>query len=64
MKNHSVLQALVVLTPLFGMSGLLRADPPKDEKVLAEEFRAFAKREATAYTIRLEGSDRPLTLKP
>ena len=64
MTNYSVLRVLVMLTPLFGMSGLVQADPPKDEKALAEEFRVFAKREATAYTIRLEGSDRPLTLQP
>ena len=46
------------------MTGLVHAEPPPDEKALAAEFRALAKREATAYTIRLEGSDRPLTLQP
>ena len=64
MTNYSVLRVLVILSLLFGVSGLAQADPPKDEKALAEEFRAFAKREASAYTIRLEGSDRPLTLQP
>jgi hypothetical protein len=64
MTNHFILPALLVLTPMFGMTGLVRADPPKDEKALAETFLAFAKREASAYTIRLEGSDRPLTLQP
>jgi hypothetical protein len=54
----------MILTPMFGMSGLAQAGPPKDEKALAEEFRAFAKQEAAAYTIRLAGSDRPLTLQP
>ena len=49
--------------PLAATTGLIGADPPKDEKALAEEFRVFAKREAAAYTIRLEGSDRPLTLR-
>jgi hypothetical protein len=45
------------------LTGLGRAQP-KDEKARAEEFRAFAKREAMAYTIRLEGSDQPLKLQP
>jgi hypothetical protein len=64
MTNHFVLRALVLLTLLSGMTGLVRADPPKDDKALAEQFREFAKGEASAYTIRLEGSDRPLTLRP
>ncbi len=64
MMNHSVLRVLMMLSLLFGVSGLAQADPPKDEKALAEAFRVFAKREATAYTIHLEGSDRPLTLQP
>ncbi len=49
---------------LLGISGLVRADAPKDEKAIAEGFLAFAKKEAAAYSIRLEGSDRPLTLQP
>jgi hypothetical protein len=64
MTHQSAMRALIVLTPLFGMTGLVGADPPVDEKARAEEFRAFAKREAAAYTLRLEGSDRPLTLQP
>jgi hypothetical protein len=64
MANHRALRTLVVLTLLPGMAGIVRADPPLDEKALAEEFRALAKREASAYTIRLEGSNRPLTLQP
>jgi hypothetical protein len=64
MTNHSVLRVLIVLTGVFGMTGLVRADPPQDEKALAEEFRALAKREASAYTIRLEGSDQSLLLRP
>ena len=64
MTNPSAIRALIVLIPLLGSTGLAQTDPPKDEKALAEEFAAFAKREAAAYTIRLEGSDRPLTLRP
>ncbi len=63
MPARSRVRVVMILMPLFGITGIVRADPPKDEKALAEEFRAFAKREATAYTMRLEGSDRPLTLK-
>ncbi len=62
--NSSALRALIAIAPLFGMTGLIRDDPPKDEKARAEAFHAFAKREAAAYTIRLEGSDRPLTFRP
>jgi len=58
------LRIMLILTPLFGVTCIVRAQPPKDEKALAEEFRAFAKQEATAYKIRLEGSDRPLKLHP
>ncbi len=64
MTNLSAMRALIVLTPLFGVSGLVGADPPKDEKAIAEEFRAFAKKEAAKYTLRLQGSRRPLTLQP
>ena len=63
MTNHSVLLGLIVFTPLLGMTGLVRADPPEDVKALAAEFHALAKREASAYTIRLEASDRTLTLQ-
>jgi hypothetical protein len=63
MRIRSVRQALIVLTPLVAMDGYVGADPPPDEKARAEEFRAFAKREASAYTLRLEGSDRPLALQ-
>jgi hypothetical protein len=66
MTNHPVLRALILilLMPILATSGLVRADPPKDEKALAEAFLVFAKREAATYTIRLEGSDRPLTFQP
>jgi hypothetical protein len=64
MTNRSARHALIVLAPLFGLAGFVRADPPKDEKALAEAFRAFAKREAAAYTIRLGAGDRLLTLRP
>jgi hypothetical protein len=55
---------LMVLAPLLGLGGVVRSDPQKDGKALAESFREFAKREATTYTIRVEGIDRPLTLRP
>jgi hypothetical protein len=58
------MRILLILTTVIGMTGLVRSDPPPDEKARAEEFRAFAKREAAAYAIRVEGSDRPLTLQP
>jgi hypothetical protein len=64
MTNQSAMQALIVMAPLFGMTGLVQDEPPKDEKAIAEKFRAFAKQEAAAYTLRLEGSDRPMTLQP
>jgi hypothetical protein len=64
MSNQSARHALIALAPLLGLAGFVQADPPKDEKALAEAFRAFAKQEAAAYTIRLEGSDRPLVLQP
>jgi hypothetical protein len=64
MSNQSARHTLIALVPLLGLAGFVQADPPKDEKALAESFRAFAKQEAASYTIRLEGSDRPLTLHP
>src|ERR1700721_2703026 len=64
MSNQSARHTLIALVPLLDLAGFVQADPPKDEKALAESFRAFAKQEAASYTIRLEGSDRPLTLHP
>ena len=64
LSHRSGLRALFILAAILGGIGPVTADPPQDEKSLAEEFRLFAKREAAAYTIRLEGSDRPLTLQP
>ena len=52
------------LRALMGLHGLLRADPPEDEKARAEEFRVLAQAEAAAYTIQVEGRSRPLTLQP
>jgi hypothetical protein len=57
-------RALLIVTFAFGVTGRLSAQPQSDEKARAEEFRVFAKREATTYTIRREGSDRPLELQP
>jgi hypothetical protein len=54
----------MIFSPFFGMTGFALAQPPKDEKALAEAFRVFAKQEASTYTMRLEGSDRPLKLEP
>jgi hypothetical protein len=64
MRSRSVLRALIVVTPLLDASAQLHAEPPPDEKALAAEFHLLAKREASAYTIRLEGGDRPLVLEP
>ena len=64
LSHRSGLRALFILAALLGGSKPVWADPPKDEKALAEAFRAFAKREALTHSIRLEGSDRPLTLHP
>jgi hypothetical protein len=58
------MRVLMILTPFLGMSGRVWAAPPPDERARAAEFRAFAKREASTYTIRLQGSDRPLALQP
>jgi len=55
----------LVFTALWcGLGPAVLAEPPQDEKSRAEEFALFAKREAAAYTISLEGSERPLTLVP
>jgi hypothetical protein len=59
-----LLRAALILVALVGGIDPVSADPPQDEKSRAEEFAVFAKREAAAYTISLEGSDRPLTLQP
>jgi hypothetical protein len=64
MTNRPSKQALLVLVPLLGTVGFVQPDRSKDEKALAEAFRGFAKREAETYTVRLEGSDRPLKLRP
>jgi hypothetical protein len=64
MIARTPLRILMTITPVLIMSGVVLADPPQDEKALAETFRKFAKQEATAYTFRLEGSDRPLKLQP
>jgi hypothetical protein len=64
MINQRARHTLIVLVPLFGFAGFIRAEAPQDEKALAESFRVFAKQEAASYTIRLEGNDRPLTLHP
>jgi hypothetical protein len=64
LRHRSGLRALFILTALLGGIRPVSADQPQDEKTRAEEFAQFAKREAAAYTIRLEGSDRPLTLQP
>jgi hypothetical protein len=64
MVNRSTKLILTALAPLLGLAGSVRSQPPKDEKSLAEAFHVFAKQEAASYTIRLEGSDRPLALRP
>jgi hypothetical protein len=64
MSRRLAKRALMVLAPLLGSAGFAQAGPQKDEKAIVEEFRAFAKQEAAAYTFRLEGSDRPLRFHP
>ncbi len=64
MTSRSAKHALMVLAPLLGSAGFAQPDPSKEEKALVESFRKFAKQEAAGYTIRLEGSDRPLTFRP
>jgi hypothetical protein len=63
-SHLSGLRAIFTFAALLCGIGPVWADQPQDEKTRAEEFAQFAKREAAAYTIRLEGSDRPLTLQP
>jgi hypothetical protein len=58
------LRATVVVLVLLSWIDLVSADPPQDEKSRAEEFAIFAKREAAAYAINLEGIDEPLKLQP
>jgi hypothetical protein len=64
MTSELVIRTLILMMHFFGIMGLVQDEPPKDEKARAEAFLAFAKREAASYTIRLEGSDRPLTFRP
>jgi hypothetical protein len=54
----------MVLTPLLGSAEFARPGTQRDEKAIVEEFWAFAKEEAASYTFRLDGSDRPLRLRP
>jgi hypothetical protein len=57
LKELSVMACAVAVTsPVWG--------DDQDENTRAEDFRKFARREAATYTIRLEGSDRPLKLEP
>jgi hypothetical protein len=57
-------RALFLLTfQLFACCGAW-AQKPSDENTRAEQFREFAKKEATTYTIQLEGSSRPLEFHP
>jgi hypothetical protein len=62
--QEKALRPLIIMTPLLILAVAQGADPPQDDKALAEEFRLFASKEASAYTIRLPGSDQPLTLQP
>jgi len=64
MTNHWVWQVLMILAPLLGLTGFVGADPQQDGKSRADEFLAYARREAAAHTFRAAGSDRPLTLRP
>jgi hypothetical protein len=53
----------IVALPLV-LAVALRADPPEDGKARAEEFLAFARREAASHTMRQESDGRALTLRP
>jgi hypothetical protein len=64
MSHRLANYTLMVLAPLLGSAGFAPPESQKDEKVIVEEFRAFAKAEAARYTCRLEGSDRPLRFHP
>ncbi len=64
MTSRSTLRVLLISATVFSMTDPLLGDPQADEKARAEEFRVLAKREAAAYTMRLESSERPLTLQP
>src|SRR5262245_25223675 len=64
MSHRLPKHTLMVLALLLSSAGFAQAGSQKDEKAIVEEFRAFAKEEAATYTFRLEGSDRPLRLRP
>jgi hypothetical protein len=64
MTNRSTWRALIVLTFLLSVTGIVQSDPPEESKSRADEFLAFARREAAAHTFHVSGSDRPLKLEP
>jgi hypothetical protein len=64
MSHRLPKHTLMVLAPLLISAGFAQPGSQKDEKALVEEFRAFAKEESATYTLRLEGSDRPLRFHP
>ncbi|MDR3618059.1 MAG: hypothetical protein P4L85_01825 [Paludisphaera borealis] len=64
MSHRLMKHALMVLSLLLGSAEFARSEAQRDEKAMVEEFRALAKEEAASYTFRLEGSDRPLRLRP
>jgi hypothetical protein len=53
----------MLVTPLFVMAVALRAGPPEDGKSRADEFHAFARREAVSHTMRHGSDGRPLALR-
>src|ERR1700722_5418577 len=61
---RKALRPPIIIAPFLILAVAQGADPPKDDKALAEEFRVFASKEASVYTIRIQGRNQPLTLQP
>jgi hypothetical protein len=54
----------MVFAPLLGSASFALGEPQTDDKDIAKAFREFARQEAASYSIRPEGSDRPLAFRP
>ena len=64
MATRCVSRILTTVTAVVLTAVAAAADPPEKGKSRADEFRDFAKRAITTYTIRPTSGDRPLTLQP
>src|SRR5262249_24962076 len=60
---RTLLRVAMIVTPLFAMAVALRAGPREDGKSRADEFLAFARREAASHTMRHGSDGRPLVLR-